>query len=251
LRGGAGGQPAPEGPLIDVEGVCPVCEQETRFQAWGTWLRDSFICMKCESLPRERAFYTVLERVRPNWRELRIHESSPSQTGGKLARECGDYTPTHFSPGLAPGAIGPEWRNEDLERQTFEDESFDIVATQDVFEHLLEPDLAIAEIARTLKPGGLHIATVPLVMAFRPSERRARRLPDGGLEHLKEPAHHLNPVDPEGSLVTVDWGYDIADYFDVHGGLNTTIFALDDLSRGIRAELIEVLVSRKGAVPAL
>jgi hypothetical protein len=58
-------------------------------------------------------------------------------------------------------------------------------------------------------------------------------------------------MDDRGSLVTVDWGYDIADYLAVHSGLPTTIFSLDDLSRGLRAEYLEVVVSRKNAVPDL
>jgi len=41
------------------------------------------------------------------------------------------------------------------------DESFDLVITLDVFEHVLRPAKAFAEIARTLKPGGAHIYTVP------------------------------------------------------------------------------------------
>jgi len=242
--------PAPE-PLLDVEGVCAVCDQDTRFKAWDPWLRDSFICIKCHSAPRERAFYTVLERVRPDWRELSVHECSPSNPTGKLAREARLYTMTHFDPALAPGAEGPGWRNENLEAQTFADESFDLVVTQDVFEHIFEPGLAIAEIARTLKPGGMHVGTAPLANKGRPSERRARRLPDGSVEHLAEPLHHQNPIDAEGSLVTIDWGYDIADYFDAHAPLSTTIHALDDLNRGIRGEFLEVLVSRKAGPPAL
>lgn len=239
----------PPPPLLESEGVCPVCDQATRFEARDAWLRDSFLCLNCGSRPRERAFFTVLNRVAPNWRDLRLHESSPSTADGKLARECAGYTLTHFDPGLELGAGGPEWRNEDLGHQTFADESFDLVVTQDVFEHLFEPDRAIAEIARTLKPGGMHVATVPLGRRALPSERRARRCEDGSVEHLMPPLFHLNPVNPEGSLVTIDWGYDIADYFDAHSGLNTTVYMLDDLSRGIRAEMVEVLVSRKGALP--
>jgi hypothetical protein len=243
--------PAADAPLLDVEGFCPVCERETAFRSWTTWLRDGLVCINCLSLPRERAFYTVLERVSPGWRDLSIHESSPTKPDSKLSRECAGYRMTHYDPALPLGGEGDGWRNEDLERQTFEDESFDIVVTQDVFEHLLEPDRAIREIARTLKPGGLHVATVPLVRRDGASLRRARLQGHGGVEHLHEPAHHQNPIDEAGSLVTVDWGWDIADYFDAHGGLNTTIWSLDDLSRGIRAELIEVLVSRKAAPPTL
>jgi SAM-dependent methyltransferase len=42
-------------------------------------------------------------------------------------------------------------------RDTIPDESFDIVMSSDVFEHLGRPWLAAAEIARILKPGGLAI----------------------------------------------------------------------------------------------
>ena len=44
--------------------------------------------------------------------------------------------------------------NQNLEKLTYEDESFDVVITQDVFEHINEPFQAFKEIARVLKPGG-------------------------------------------------------------------------------------------------
>lgn len=66
-----------------------------------------------------------------------------------------------------------------------------------------------------------------------------------------EPVYHGNPMDPNGSLVTVDWGYDIAAYWDAASGLSTTVWTIEDLSRGIQAEYIEVLVSRKAGLPDL
>ena len=118
-------------------------------------------------------------------------------------------------------------------------------------EHVFAPDLALREIARTLKPGGLHVCTVPIVNKEKPSVRRAARRPDGGVDHLLEPVYHGNPMDPNGSLVTIDWGYDIAAYWDSVSGLSTTIWTIEDLGRGIQAEYIEVLVSRKGGLPDL
>jgi len=97
----------------------------------------------------------------------------------------------------------------------------------------------------------LHICTVPIVNKEMPSVRRARRKADGVVEHLLVPVFHGNPMDPNGSLVTVDWGYDIAAYWDQASGLSTTIWTIDDSSRGIQAEYIEVLVSRKLGVPDL
>jgi hypothetical protein len=177
----------------------------------------------------------AIQLLRPGWRSLAIHESSPAQRGvsAKLMRECPRYVPTQY----------PEL---DLARQHFDDCLFDLVITQDVFEHLLEPDLAIREIMRTLKLGGMHIMTVPIVRKDQPSERRAAR--DG--THLKDPEYHANPVG-EGSLVTVDWGYDIADYLADRSGCPTTIIMIEDRQQGICAEYNEIIITTKGVVPGI
>jgi SAM-dependent methyltransferase len=240
--------------VLDVAGFCPVCETETRFVSDSAWLRDHFICIHCHSAPRERALIAVLDMYFPEWRGLAIHESSPAlRASAKLRAECARYTASQYDPALGFGVVDPArgYRSEDLEAQTFADASFDLVVTQDVFEHLFRPDRAIAEIARTLKPGGAHVCTFPIGERSKPSKRRARKLPDGSIEHLMEPIYHGNPMDEAGSLVTIEYGYDVADYFDRHSGLSTTMVYIDDLSRGIRAEFIEVLVSRKGAGPSL
>jgi SAM-dependent methyltransferase len=132
-----------------------------------------------------------------------------------------------------------------LESQTFVDESFDLVITQDVMEHIFNPDKAFSDIARTLKPGGAHIFTVPLVRKEQPSVRNATKDENGNVTILHYPDYHGNPIDSQGSLVTMYWGYDICDYILQHSGLYTTIVYIDNISLGIRAELIEVLISRK------
>ena len=137
------------------------------------------------------------------------------------------------------------WRNEDLENQTFADETFDLVISQDVMEHIFNPEKAFSEIARTLKPGGAHIFTVPIVNKQKPSRVRATLEVNGEINYLEEAQYHGNPVNPKGSLVTRDWGYDICNFILKHSGLYTTIAYIDDISLGIRAEYIEVLISRK------
>lgn len=243
-----------------VAGYCPLCGKQTEFVArrdkpipeayFRNWFRDELKCTSCGCLPRHRALFTVIEQLYPNWRNLSIHESSPGPGGvsGRLRAECPDYIASQYDPKLGFGNTHPSgaYRSEDLERQSFADNSFDIVITQDVFEHLFAPDRAIREIARTLRPGGAHIMTVPLANRGKPSMRRARLTP-AGIDHLVPPSYHGNPMSAEGSLVTVDWGYDILDYLSAHSGLSTMLFSIDDLSRGIRASHIDVIVCRKAA----
>jgi len=234
--------------LPNNPGYCLTCDSHVTFSAQNEWLRDNYLCSNCGSIPRERALIACIEKFYPNWRDCSIHESSPAIRGAslKLKQHCVDYQATQFFPMLPPGAIHQSgWRNENLERQTFADQSFDLVITQDVIEHVFNPAQAFAEIARTLKPNGAHIFTVPIVNRQYPSELCAYKTNEGQIVYLREAEYHGNPVDDKGALVVMNWGYDICDFILKTSGLYTTIIIIDDLSLGIRAEYIEVLVSRK------
>lgn len=233
---------------LETQGQCPICDAATTFVAETSWLRDDFLCRTCGSIPRERALMVAIARFLPDWPSRRIHEASPTGRGAsaKLAKQAAGYSSSQFYPERAPGAVtGGSERNEDLERLTFDNEAFDLFVTQDVMEHVFEPDRAFAEIARVLRPGGMHVFTTPLVNRHQPSEQRARRAPDGSIEHLSLPEYHSNPVDPKGALVTFSWGYDIVHRIYRASGLVSTIVLIDDLSLGIRAEYLEVLVSAR------
>lgn len=229
------------------DGRCPICERAVRFVARGPYLRNTYRCEGCASYTRERALMRVLARNFPRWREMAVHESSPS--GGaspKFARECPGYVASQWWPGVARGDQKNGVRCEDLECLSFADASFDLHITQDVFEHVLDPDAAFREIARTLRPGGAHVFTVPLVRGRQASQPRATRGANGSIVHHAEPKYHLNPADPNGSLVTMDWGFDICPWIYRASGMITRIVEIDDVESGIRGELNEVLVSMLG-----
>jgi SAM-dependent methyltransferase len=191
----------------------------------------------------------VIQERFPNWPTMTIHESSPVNRGAskRFAKECRRYTPSQFFDDQPPGTKVGDYRCENLERLTFADESIDLHVTQDVFEHVLRPARAFAEIARTLKPGGAHVFTVPLVSKERPSRMRVEVDAAGAVSHLEPPAYHGNPIDAHGSLVTIDWGFDIRDHIAAACGLDTEIIRIDDLNKGIRAQYIEALVTSKPA----
>lgn len=227
-------------------GTCPICQEDTTFSSCEPWLRDNFLCDSCGSIPRERALFSVLEMLHPNWAELEIHESSPSDRGAsaRIARDCPRYSRSFFFPGIQPGQIHNGERCENLEALTLADGSIDVFITQDVLEHVFHPDLVFSEIARTLRPGGTHIFTVPITRYSLESRYRAL-LTDGDIEYVLEAQYHGNPIDGRGALVTVDWGWDICHHIFAASGLFTHVFQIDDLSRGIRAAHIEVLATMK------
>ena len=110
------------------------------------YLRAHYRCVRCWSLPRWRAVIHALNLRYPGWRDLSIFESSPGGAGSeKLKGECARYVPSHFWPTVDRGTVFQGIRCEDLTQLTFPDESFDLVVTQDVFEHVLEPGRAFSE----------------------------------------------------------------------------------------------------------
>jgi SAM-dependent methyltransferase len=190
----------------------------------------------------------VLRAVDPDWYNKTIHESSPGSSGVSvlLRNTCRAYVPTHYFPGVALGTAHQGYRCEDLEKQTFEGEAFDLVITQDVLEHVFDPAAVHREIWRTLKPGGCHVFTTPIYKHMVKTKQCARLRPDGSVEHLEEPEYHGNPSDPEGgSLVTYRYGYDIADLIAEWAPFDVEIRRFNDRTRGIIAEFSEVIVCRK------
>jgi len=188
----------------------------------------------------------VINSYFPAWRTSLIHETSPVFRGAsrRLAAECEGYLPSQYFPETPPGTEINGVRSENLESLSFPDESIDLHISQDVIEHIFDPSRAFVEIARTLRPGGMHIFTVPLVNKFQPSKRRAK-MQGGQVIYVAPPQYHGNPVGDGNALVTVDWGFDICEHIFDACGLFTHVVKIDDLSRGIRAEYIEVLVTVK------
>jgi len=235
-------------PFLEVRGSCPTCGPAAHFVAHDAWLRDHFICTRCGSIPRERALMAAIEMYRPEWRGLTIHEASPAQRGVSplLRVQAPGYSCSYFDETRPLGISLPEFgaQNENLESMTFADGSFDMFITQDVFEHVFDPVLAIREIARVLKPGGIYLMTVPLVNRGAPSARRAARQ-GGEVVHLQEPQYHRNPATGESWLVTMDWGFDICFELSEASEMRAAMVVIDDVERGIRAEYNEVIVMEK------
>lgn len=238
-----------DNPLI-IDGYCPICEHSARFVAKGPWLRGTLICGTCEngSVPRERALAHVLTRVAPNWRQLRVHESSPATRGisAKIRKECAAYTGSHFFPDQPMGTEVRGYRNENLEAQTFQDGVFDLVITLDVFEHVFQPGRMIKEIHRTLKPGGIYLCTFPIrkhqVESHKP---RALLRADGTVEFLEEPEYHGNPINNEGALVTFDYGYTVHQMLSRWADFDVEISRFSNQDMGILGEYTEVITCTK------
>lgn len=228
-------------------GYCVCCEQPVKFTARSSWLRDAYLCDICSSLPRERALVYWIEKYFPAWRDLSIHESSPIFRGAskKFHDFCKNYKPSHFFSDHPGEREVNGIMNINLEEQSLENESFDLVVTQDVFEHLYNPKAAFKEIARTLKRGGAHAFTVPLMNKSGKTQQWSERNPDNTINFFYGEEYHGNPIDNSGSPVAWHWGFDICNYIQQHTGMNSIILLKEDISLGMEAEYLEVIISFK------
>jgi len=238
--------------VLQYQGTCPICEASATFSAKGNWLRGTLMCQSCPngSVPRERALALVLNEMVPNWRDLVIHESSPGNRGisVKLKQQAKSYVGTQYYQGFPLGELMKGYRNEDLQRLTFADETFDLFVSLDVLEHIPDPHTAIKEIWRTLKPGGIMVSTFPVRKdQVNPVERRATFGADGTVTHLKEPEYHGNPIDSKGVLVTVDYGYTIHQCIAAWAPFDVRVYRFNDREHGILGEYTEVFWCRKRA----
>lgn len=235
-------------------GYCSVCQKRTIFVSFDNWLRESYRCAFCHSSPRQRALIKVLNDNVPEWKQKRIHESSPSGAVHRMLKKyCADYTYSFFYEDKELGkTISAGCTNQNLENLKFEDNSFDIFITQDVFEHINNPFAAFKEIYRVLKPGGVHIFTVPIDSPLKRTVPRIS-IENGIRKPILPEVYHGNPIDKEnGSLVTYDWGNDICELIEKCSGMPTSIIEFDKYADrdenaylGLEAYSLYVLVSKK------
>jgi SAM-dependent methyltransferase len=241
---------APNELAYEAPGFCPICDKPTVYRAKFAWYRGHLRCAQCDSVPRERALAVILEEKRPDWRNCAIHESSPARRGIslKLMTECPGYIGSHYFPDQPPGTTVRNYRNENLEKQTFADASFDLVMSLDVMEHVFAPWQVYQEVYRTLRPEGYYLHTFPIGKDRATSHKaRAELASDGTIRHIEKPEFHGNPIDPQnGSLVTFDYGYEvhqaIAEWVP---GFDVRIIRFCDKTAGIMGEFTDVVVCQK------
>lgn len=187
-------------------------------------MRENFKCSGCNASLRYREQATTLLEVLGGrnrsvvelvasepFRSLDIYE--PGFKGpfrGLLGRLAG-YVDSYYAHDPPRGQALDGLRCEDLEKLTFPDGSFDLVLSSDIFEHVRHPWVAFGEVGRVLRPGGLHVFTVPMNWPL-PSITVSRVDVSGEKDaHVLPPVYHGSPHAIEPSLVYNDFGLDLPD----------------------------------------
>jgi SAM-dependent methyltransferase len=189
--------------------VCEACQRMTLVVAFGEG-EEFQLCIRCRANLRYELLARYLRLSFPDISGLDVLELDyGSPIRGILAR-ARTYTRSFYRDNVAPGTVrGDGAVCQDITRLTYADASLDLIVSSDVLEHVPDVGAAFRESARVLRPGGVHVFTVPPQAA---TSRRAK-IENGRVVHIASPEYHSDPLDPAGVLAFWDFGPDLAEKF--------------------------------------
>lgn len=211
-----------------IKAYCAACAEVTTMHlAWHlggitpegavhpAWT-ETAACEKCGLNSRMRALVDFVRKKGGDTPFQRVYAAERTTPGFQVLKGLfGDLVGSEYlGPDYRPGQTAvmvkghPLVRHEDLTRLSFADREFDLVITQDVFEHVPDYPKAFAETARILRLGGMLVFTIPFFANLAQTQVRATLRADG-IEHHLPPEYHGNPVSSEGSLCFQNFGWDI------------------------------------------
>lgn len=212
---------------FDIQAWCSACQAvRPMAMAWHlghvnpigsvnpAWTENG-CCHECGLVSRMRALVDLLRRspghVSAAYTAERLtagYDALDRMYPGIVSSEfLGD---DHESGREYPHESGVAIRHEDMTKLSFADEQFDLVVTQDVFEHIPDYSTAFVECRRVLRGDGRLVFTIPFFANQPTTEVRATVEADGTVNHLLPPEIHGNPVG-DGSLCFQHFGWDILD----------------------------------------
>lgn len=214
-------------------GFCSVCGSHSRFTY--DWLyssnthvnwRERLVCNKCHLSNRLRLSLTVAKQTLPALQgsiylteQLTPLASTLKKINNNLI--CSEFLGPNFKSGYI-NASGV--RHEDLTCLSFKDNSFDLVLSFDVLEHVPDYKAGLREVRRVLRSNGSFIFTVPLYLGSAKNIVRAKLDTNGEVEHLLPAEYHGDPVNSEGGILCFyHFGWEILDDLRSCGFSNAAI----------------------------
>lgn len=210
-------------PSFTTSGFCFVCQKRAQFlSSWElandvgghlevNW-REHLQCPRCRLNNRMRASIHLLMDIIAPTSESRIYATEQSSPLFSYLHKC--FPVLQGSEFVQDAALMSEnnskkLRHEDLTQLSFPTDSFDVILSFDVLEHIPNYRSAFTECARTLKPAGKMLFSVPFDANSVHNHIRAELHKDGTIEHLLPPEYHDDPRNPEGCLCFQHFGWEM------------------------------------------
>jgi len=145
----------------DAKFDCPICGYYGPFASLGSGARiiRHTLCPRCDLYERHRLQWLALMRLRDSLDYSAmslLHFAPEPQFKVRLSR----LFRTYHTADIADQEVNFV---ADIRSLPFADASYDMIFASHVLEHVREDDVALGEISRILKPGGVAILPVPVV----------------------------------------------------------------------------------------
>lgn len=204
---------------ITVSGFCENCGQMVDFELDMMYsdgkmpnYRERLVCPKCKLNNRQRAIVAAVLNDVKSTDSVYAYEQVTAVYDALSKKLTNLIGSEYVSSDAKSGDVINGILHEDAENLSFKDQSFDVILSCDVFEHVVDYRKCFEEAYRVLKPNGKIYMTLPFRMGMDKTIQRAK-IQNGKLIHVEEPVYHGNPMSEEGSLVFWDYGWDLLDVF--------------------------------------
>ena len=188
--------------------TCNICGNLSEFTIHrdATLLRDAK-CTCCKSPLRSSDVAGRILHTFKDVSKLRILNTCSTGAIYNKFHLFPNYIASEFFDNVPNGQKKGDIYCVDLMKIPFEDESFDLVVSEDVFEHIKDYKKAFKEVHRVLCDGGYHIFTVPVHEGKKTKSR------------LSKPniVHHGDPLRKQGVAVCTDFGDDLPELLNEFG----------------------------------
>jgi SAM-dependent methyltransferase len=188
---------------------CACCERLTIFLSNGS--SESRACIFCSANDRYELLATeIKDRYGSRLSQMDVLELDPQSPLKKILSRARQHVRTFYDPMEKIGSFRADGTMcQDITALTFANDSFDLIVSSDVLEHVPLLEKAFDESRRVLKQEGAHLFTVPP----RLSTRKRAELVGESVVHLESPEYHRDPLSPQGILAFWDLGPDLGKKF--------------------------------------
>ena len=167
--------------------MCPLCGK-TLFIKLDDY-EMAVRCIRCRASSVTISLVSVLRGLVPNLKSCHVYElSSRGPLVRFLSKEAGRLTLSEFFDEIPAGHSKGNVQCQDVQNLTFQNDTFDICTSIEVFEHVADDAKGFREVHRVLKPAGIFLFTVPDLQRQKTVERAV--LVDGKIQHLLPPEYH-------------------------------------------------------------
>jgi len=224
-----------------ILGYCNVCEKETKFKLRLNKkkqidFRESLVCEFCKINNRKRFMLGFLKNLAKNSdSKLTVFMYEQVTKFFSLAQNIKNINliGTEFlGYDKKSGQIIDNIRNEDAMNLSFENNTFDVIVSNDVYEHVPNIERTLSEAYRVLKNSGKLLISIPFDQKITKTISRAT-LVDGKIKHLLPATYHENPIaTQDGSLVFYDYGWDFFEFLKTAGFIDVYMLGYYDIFYG-------------------